>query len=172
MYGLTTYKIFNTILFILPGTYDVQSVNISALAGGLELSCTFVSGSQAQSCLLTVCSVEDCSVNTTVNITRNGGSLTFAKEVSLQAGMYTIGQVAEKESGGEVTVVRGIAVGEAVNVIDVNTTSAPPSGNHKKGIIIISNHNLNLYSLCCNVEPPPTGGVSSPNTNAGAIAGG
>ena len=113
----------------LSGTYDVQSVNISAIAGGLEQSCTFVSGSQAQSCLLTVCRVEDassCITNTT--ITRNGGSLTFTKLVTnLPPGMYTIRQVAEVERDGEVTVVRGIDVREAVNVIDTPTTSATPS---------------------------------------------
>ena len=119
---------------ICPGTYDVQSVNISAVPGGLKLSCTFVSGSQAQSCLLTVCRVEDgssCITNTT--ITRNGGSLTFTKPVTnLPPGMYTITQVAEVERDGEVIVVRGIDVREAVNVIDVPTTSATtssPSGN-------------------------------------------
>ena len=122
---------------MLLGTYDVQSVNISAISGGLNLSCTFVSGSQAQSCLLTVCSVEDgssCITNTT--ITRNGGSPTFTKQVTnLPPGMYTVTQVAEKERDGEVTDVRGIDMGGAVNVTDVNTTSTPsssPSSNHKK----------------------------------------
>ena len=96
-----------------------------------------MSGSQAQSCLLTVCQVEDessCITNTT--ITRNIGSLTFTKEVTnLPSGMYTIRQVAEVERDGEVTVVSGIDVGEAVNVIDVPTTSATPtspSGGIKK----------------------------------------
>ena len=131
-------NVFNTILFILSGTYDVQSVNITALPGGLELSCTFVSGSQAQSCLLTVCRVEDgssCIPNTT--LTRNdSGSPTFTKLVTnLPPGMYTIRQVAEVERDGEVTVVRGIDVGGAINVSDVITTSATPSSpssNHKK----------------------------------------
>ena len=111
----------------------MQSVNISSIPSGLELSCTFVSGSQAQSCLLTVCSVEDgssCILSTT--ITRNGGSLTFTKLVTnLPAGMYTIRQVTEVERDGEVTVVRGIDVGE-VHVIDTPTMSATqssPSGN-------------------------------------------
>ena len=114
----------------------MQSVNITALPGGLNLSCTFVSGSQAPSCLLTVCRVEDvssCIPNTT--ITRNGGSLTFTKLVTnLPSGMYTIRQVTEVERDGEVTVVRGIYVGE-VQVTDTQpTTSATqssPSGNLK-----------------------------------------
>ena len=64
--------------------------------------------------------------NTT--ITRNGGSLTFTKLVTnLPPGTYTIRQVAEVERDGEVNVVRGIDVGEAVNVSDVPTTSATPS---------------------------------------------
>ena len=83
-----------------------------------------MSGSQAQSCLLTVVyiyTVEDGSSyipNTT--ITRNGGSLTFTKPVTnLPPGLYTIRQVAEVERDGEVTVVRGIAVRE------VYVTAAP-----------------------------------------------
>ena len=151
----------------------MKSVNITAIPGGLELSCTFVNGSQAQSCLLTVCRVEDgssCTQNTT--ITRNGGSLTFTKLVTnVPSGMYTIRQVAEVERDGEVTVVRGIDVGEAVNVTDVITTStteSSPSGSYT------SRSNHNLIPGCCNAdsETPPTGGVSSANTNAGAIAGG
>ena len=163
-------------LFIRPGTYDIESGYISAIPGGLELGCTFVSGSQAQSCLVTVCRAENgssCIAN--ITITRNGGSLSFAEQITnLPSGMYTIRQVAEVERDGEITVVRSIAVGEAVNVTDVINTSgtlSTPAGNHKKGIIIIPNHNYNLYSLY-NAETPPTGGVSSPNTNAGAIAGG
>ena len=97
--------------------------------GGLELSCTFVNGSQAQSCVLTVCRVEDgssCLLTTT--ITRNGGSLTFTEQVAnLPPGMYTIRQVAEVERDGEVTVVRGIDVSGAVNVVAAPTTTATPS---------------------------------------------
>ena len=136
MCGSTTYKIF-CLYFHGSGTYDVQSVNVTAIPGGLELSCTFLSGSQAQSCLLTVCRVEDglsCIPN--ITITRNGGSPTSTELVNdLQPGMYTIRQVAEVERDGNVTVVnvRGIDVGEVVNVTEVITTSATPSspsGNH------------------------------------------
>ena len=99
-----------------------------------------MSGSQAQSCLLTVCTVEDgssCIPNTT--ITRNGGSLTFTEEVNdLPPGMYTIRQVTEVERDGEVTVVRGIALRE------VYVTSAPTMS-----------------------AATPTGGVSSPRAIAG-----
>ena len=147
----------------------MQSVNVSAVPGGLELSCTFVSGSEAQSCLLTVCRVEDVSsCIPTTTITRNGGSLTFTKQVTnLPPGMYTIGQVAEVERDGEVTFVRGIDVGE-VRVTDTPTTSATPSRSGN----LYPQFKFNLYPDCCNAETLPTGGVSSPNTNAGAIAGG
>ena len=42
-------------------TYDVQSVSGTsrAIPGGLELDCTFAEGSQAQSCILTVCRLEN-----------------------------------------------------------------------------------------------------------------
>ena len=130
-----------------------------------------MSGSQAQSCLMTVCRVEDgssCILNTT--ITRNGGSLTFTKLVTnLPSGMYTIRQVTEVERDGEVTVVRGIDVGE-VQVTDTQpTTSATPSSPSGN---LYPQFKFNLYPDCCNAETPPTGGVSSANTNAGAIIGG
>ena len=35
-------------------TYDVQSVSGRVIPGGLELSCTFAEGSQAQSCIITL----------------------------------------------------------------------------------------------------------------------
>ena len=35
-------------------TYDVQSVSGTAIAGGLELTCTFAEGSQAQHCILII----------------------------------------------------------------------------------------------------------------------
>ena len=36
-------------------TYDVQSVSGRAISGGLNLSCMFAEGLQAQICILTVC---------------------------------------------------------------------------------------------------------------------
>ena len=96
---------------IFPGTYDVQSVNISAIPGGLELSCTFVNGSQAQSCLLTVCRVEDDNAveGLCISITiRNTYMFTSTKQINnLQLGKYTITHVTTT-SGGEVNTVRGI----------------------------------------------------------------
>ena len=132
-----------------------------------------MSGSQAQSCLLTVCRVEDglsCIPNTT--ITRNGGSLIFTKQVTnLPPGMYTIGQVAEVERDGEVTFVRGIDVGE-VQVTDTQPTTSATQSSRSGNLILYPQFKFNLYPDCCNAETPPTGGVSSANTNAGAITGG
>ena len=102
-----------------------------------------MSGSQAQSCLLTVCRVEDASSCVlSAIITRNSGSLTFTKQVTnLPPGMYTIRQVAEVERDGDVTVVGGFDVGEAVYVIDVLTTTGTPSSPSISGIYISTNHN-------------------------------
>ena len=86
-------------------------MNGSAIAGGLELSCTFADGSQAQSCILTVCKmendiiVEGSCINTT--ITRDPQFLTSSGQLTnLQPGLYTISEVAEVESDGGVTIFR------------------------------------------------------------------
>ena len=130
------------ILFLicsLTGTYDVQSVNIAAIPSGLKLSCTFVSGSQAQSCLLTFCSVEnnnisfDSCVSRVIN--RNSNSLTFTKQVTgfLPGTQYTIFRVDEVERDGSLTTVRvpGITGQHAIvaeyPTIPSNASSSTPS---------------------------------------------
>ena len=82
----------------------------SPIAGGLELSCTFATGSQARSCVLTVCRVEDNSILkescTYSTISRNNNLLTSVKHEPIStSGMYGIVQVGEVESNGRVTVV-------------------------------------------------------------------
>ena len=109
------------------GTHDVQSVNGSAIAGGLKLSCTFADGSQVQSCILTVCKmendiiVEGSCMNTT--ITRDPQSLKSSGQVTnLQPGLYTISEVTEVENDGAVTILR--PTGEALQFM---ITELPPS---------------------------------------------
>ena len=102
-------------------------MNGSAIAGGLELSCTFADGSQAQSCILTVCKMENdiiaegSCMNTT--ITRDLQSLTSSGQVTnLQPGLYTISEVAEAESDDVVTILRS-----AGQVLRLMITEPPPT---------------------------------------------
>ena len=104
----------------LPGTYDIQAVDISALPGGLELSCTFAHGSQARGCMLKVCRDKGSCVN--ITITRSAQALTSSTTHDVnQPGLYSIREVIEVESDGETTVVRLI---EEANVTMLATTTA------------------------------------------------
>ena len=91
-------------------TYDVQSVNGIAIAGGLELSCTFAEGSQAQSCILTIyrrMSLENAMEIFTANITISRENPQTSGRVSnLELGEYVVREVAEVESDGQVTIHR------------------------------------------------------------------
>ena len=88
-------------------------MNGSSLSGGhgLELSCTFASGSQARSCVLTVCRVENEVIDegSCVNITIHRNELSFISTqqvTNLQPGhVYILKEVAEVESDGSVTIV-------------------------------------------------------------------
>ena len=88
-------------------TYDVQSVSGRAKPGGLELDCTFAEGSQAQSCILTVCRLENGMEEYCMNLTiirenfQQSGQL-----IGLQPGLYTVKNVTEVESDGSVTLLR------------------------------------------------------------------
>ena len=101
----------------------------SAIVGGLELSCMFATGSQARSCVLTVCRVEDNSILkescTYSTISRSTNSLTSSKQEPIStSGMYSIVQVGEVESSGRVTVVE--LMGEiSIYLPPVSTTSTP-----------------------------------------------
>ena len=89
-------------------TYDVQSVSGIAIAGGLELSCTFAEGSQAQSCTLTIyktMSLENGMEIFIVNITIGRENPQISGRVSnLELGEYVVREVAEVESDGQVTI--------------------------------------------------------------------
>ena len=91
-------------------TYDVQSVSGTAIAGGLELSCTFAEGSQTQSCILTIyktMSLENGMEMFTVNITISRENPQTSGRVSnLELGEYVVREVAEVESDGQVTTHR------------------------------------------------------------------
>ena len=139
---------------VCTGTYDVQSVNGSAIAGGLKLSCTFADGSQAQSCILTVCKmendiiVEGSCINTT--ITRDPQFLTSSGQLTnLQPGLYAISEVAEVESDGIVTVLR--STGEALQFMITEppptTTSTTPGYSLNSETMIVNKVFLLLQNL-------------------------
>ena len=77
-----------------------------AIAGGLELSCIFAEGSQAQSCILSIYRIPEIGTDrfiVNVSISR-GDSRSSGQVVNLELGEYVIREVAEIESDGQVTV--------------------------------------------------------------------
>ena len=114
---------------IFAATYDVQSVNGSAIVGGLNLSCTFAEGSQAQSCILTVCKVENgnsegdsCMI---ITIARNRQLSTSSNQVTnFEPGLYSIRNVEEIESDSAITTVQ---LGVLLNSLNFWIVEAPPS---------------------------------------------
>ena len=93
------------------GTYDVQSVSGRAIADGLELSCTFAEGSQAQSCILLICSKEtgfegSCVTTTIFRNPHDSLLMSIGQITSLQPGLYLIRALAEVERDGELTSLR------------------------------------------------------------------
>ena len=88
-------------------TYDVQSVSGRAIPGGLELDCTFAEGSQAQSCILTVCRLENGMEEYCMNLTIVRENLQQSGQLTgLQPGLYAVKNVTEVESDGSVTLLR------------------------------------------------------------------
>ena len=80
-------------------------MNGSAIAGGLELSCTFAEGSQAQSCILAICRMENSMEVSCMNITISREEPQISgRQTNLQPGLYVVREVAEVESDGQVTI--------------------------------------------------------------------
>ena len=78
-----------------------------ALPGGLELDCTFAKGSQAQSCILTVCRLENGMEEYCMNLTIVRENLQQSGQLTgLQPGLYTVKNVTEVESDGSMTLHR------------------------------------------------------------------
>ena len=95
-----------------------------AIAGGLELNCTFAEGSQAQSCILTVCrlvqenGMEEFCRNVTINRRVLG-------KVGLQPGFYVVRNVIEVESDGSMTIHGRIDVLLQLNIAEPPPTTSP-----------------------------------------------
>ena len=78
----------------------------SQVADGLEFNCTFAEGSQAQSCILTVCKIEEGEFCKTITISRNPQSTIATVLVNnLPPGIYVIREVGEVEHDGTVTLL-------------------------------------------------------------------
>ena len=89
-------------------TYDVQSVSGTAIPGRVELSCTFVEGSQVKNCILTIYRTLQNGVEifiANVTITRENPQTSRCVS-NLELGEYVIRQVTEVESDGQVTIHR------------------------------------------------------------------
>ena len=77
-----------------------------AIPGGIELSCTFAEGSQAQTCIITLYrTVENDMEIFIMNISISRENPQISGRVSnLELGLYIIREVAEVESDGQVTI--------------------------------------------------------------------
>ena len=93
----------------------------TAIACGLELNYTFAEGSQAQSCVLTVCRIknnmEECK---NLNISRESPQKS-SQLTGLQPGFYVVRNVTEIESDGNMTIHR------RTDVLQLNITEPPPT---------------------------------------------
>ena len=93
-----------------------------AIPGGLELDCTFAEGSQAQSCILTVCRLENGMEEYCMNLTIVRESRQQSWQLTgLQPGLYTVKKVTEVESNGSVTLHR------RTDELQLTITEPPPT---------------------------------------------
>ena len=79
-----------------------------AIAGGLELSCIFAEGSQAQSCIITLYRIVENDIElfiVNVSISRENPQAS-GRISNLELGEYVVREVAEVESDGQVTIHR------------------------------------------------------------------
>ena len=100
-----------------------------ALVGGLELRCTFAEGSQAQSCILTVCRMEN-EFCTNIIISREN-SQSVGQITNLQPDVYIVKVVAEVESDGQVTIHKRTDVLELMIAQSPFTTTFTTPGYSK-----------------------------------------
>ena len=133
------------------GSYDVQSVHIESAPDSdrFEVSCTFIKGSSAQGCLLTVCErVDDVIDNDScinVTIMRDPGWPTATQEIAHEfgSGILTITAVAEIERDGHVTIVRltshSLGAGDG-NSSTPDITSSRVTTTHSGKIAMILNY--------------------------------
>ena len=92
-----------------------------ATAGGVELSCTFTEGSQAQSCVLTVCRIENDTEKCKNLSIRRESPQKSSQLTGLQPGYYVVRNVTEIESDGSMTI-HG-----RTDILQLNITEPPPT---------------------------------------------
>ena len=113
----------------------------SALADGLELSCIFAEGSQAQSCILKVCRVKNGTVVhvpcKNITISREDQAQPNGQLTNLQPGVYVVREVAEVESDGQVTIHR------TKDVLELVITESQPSATFTTPGCLLIKDNLN-----------------------------
>ena len=136
--------------FTMTGTYDVQAVSIDSIPGGLELSCTFASGSQARSCVLTVCRVENEVIDegscVNITITRNEQSISTQQITNLQPGqVYILKEVAEVESDGSVTIMLNRGIQPQYIIVEPSTTSLTTRPGNLKSVMYSASNVTNFY---------------------------
>ena len=96
-----------------------------AIPGGLELDCTFAEGSRAQSCILTVCRLENGMEEYCMNLTIVRENLPLNRQLTgLQPGLYTVKNVTEIESDDSVTLLR-IIIDLKLTITEPPPTTAP-----------------------------------------------
>ena len=111
-------------------------MNGTVLPGGLEFNCIFAEGSQAQSCILTVCRMENGIEESCMNITISREDNTESQQISnLQPGLYTVREVIEVENDGQLTIHR------KKNVLELSVTEPPPSTTIS-GFVLAMLHNF------------------------------
>ena len=76
-----------------------------AIADGLELSCTFAEGSQAQNCILTIYRTLENGMELFISIIRENPQ-TSGRVLNLGVGEYVVREMAEVESDGQITIHR------------------------------------------------------------------
>ncbi len=97
-------------LFVI-GTYDVQEVTLSSQGGGRELglSCSFLVGSLANGCRLTLCRMVgevDPQTCTEETLPREAPTRVLS---NLEVGMHVITEVADIESDGSINIIDDIS---------------------------------------------------------------
>ena len=95
------------------GTSNIQSISGSVIGEGLELSCTFANRSQTQSCILSVCRLENVNHRgSCINVTipRDNHSLTSSEQLTnLSPGQYVVSLVGQMDYC-RVTILRTVTV--------------------------------------------------------------